>query len=64
MAAVKDPAALRSLVKPGTLNTESPFLNGGDKILVFLPRNLEVDFVNDLVTFLLFAKANLTYLSL
>lgn len=34
------------------------------KISIFLPRRLEVDFVNDLVTFLLFAKANLTYLSL
>lgn len=32
---------------------EGPLFNGGDKMLAFLPRWLEVDFVNDLVTILL-----------
>lgn len=32
------------------LNMQDPLLNRGDKILVFMLRNLRVDFVNDLET--------------
>lgn len=46
------------------LNIQGSLLNGGDKILVFLPRWLEVDFVNDLVTILVSVEADLTRLLL
>lgn len=37
-----------------------PLLSGGEKIPVFLPRCLGMDFVNNLVTFLLSVEADLT----
>ena len=41
-----------------------PLLSGGDKIFVFLPRRLGVDFLNNLVTYLLSTEVDLTNLLL
>lgn len=46
------------------LNTQGPFLNGGNKTAVFLPRRVGVDFVNDLMTILLSVEADLIHLLL
>lgn len=56
----KGPCAYKSLGKPEMLNTKEPFLNREDKISVFLPRSLKVDFANNLVTCLLSVEADLT----
>lgn len=45
------------------LNILGPLHSGGDKIPVFQPRNLRVDFVNNLVAFLLSREADLTQIT-
>lgn len=58
----KGPCIDRWLKKPRMSNTHGSPLNGGDKIRVFLARMLGVDFVLNLLTFLLSVEADLTHL--